>query len=136
MHSSLKTIRKAAWVSFLASAVIAVYIALSAAEAVSGSNREENVRDIQTITNVQQLQTRALMLANGAARAGGIAMILCRVATVTLLFTLVCSGVTLFQLRRFKTATDEGQSASESRGAANRTQPVRQETPAPDGSGP
>jgi len=112
MEHSLKIIRKYCWISLAASAAAFVFVILNGAEVVSISDKGRDIQQIQGMTNVNQLQIRAIRHILLGSSASGMGWFLTRLSLVCFLVTIVCASVSLFQLRRVRKGLSEAKDAT------------------------
>jgi len=95
---------------FGSSFLLLLFFLLTAADTQSG--RYNTTSELQAITDVENLQIHAIVLANGARRAGGHAMFLCRLALLSFLVTIICAALILVQLHRIEKGSNDAKTAA------------------------
>jgi hypothetical protein len=112
MEHSLKVIRKYCWISLAVSAAAFTFLLLNGAEAVSVNDRQQDTLEIQGMTNVNELQIRAIRHIGFGSWASDMAQFLTILSLFCFLVTIACMSVCLFQLRRVKKGLGEAKSGT------------------------
>ncbi len=110
MNSHLKNISAALWVSYFLCAAVFLYLLVCAGNVVfvhSVQDRDKSIRDIQSSTDLRYVQERAVSLVKLGWYTGQMSMRLLLVAIGTLLVVLVCTIVSLLQIRRLRRKLNE-----------------------------
>jgi hypothetical protein len=107
MERSLKVIRKYCWISLLVGAAAFIFLLLNGAEVVSVHDKQFDIREVQGMTNVNELQNRAIRHIVLGSWASDMAWFLTILSLVCFLVTIICTSVCLFQLRRVRKGLSE-----------------------------
>ena len=100
--------------SLVVCALVSLYIALTAANTVlipGTQYRDDRLREIRASTHTHYLQERAATLIQLVSFTGSLSMLLCRLALGALLVAIVCSGITIIQVRRLRRQLDDSNRA-------------------------
>jgi hypothetical protein len=104
MERSIRIARRCCRICLTVSFLLFLFFLLTAADTQSG---HITARELQEITDFQKLQIHAIVLANGARRAGGYAIFLCWLALLSFIVTIACAALILVQLRRIEKRSND-----------------------------
>jgi hypothetical protein len=100
----------ASWASLVVCCLVFIYIALTAANTVLVSDKQErdhHVQEVRASTDTHYLQERAVSFIELGWFTSTLSMLLCRLALGALLVSMICSGITLVQVRRLRRQFNE-----------------------------
>jgi hypothetical protein len=102
VERSIEMIKKSCWISLTVGAAAFVFVLLNGAETVSINDKSADIREIQAMTNVNELQIRAIRHISLGASASGMSIFIAYISLGALLVTIVCASITLLQLRQMR----------------------------------
>lgn len=109
-----KIIVTASWVSLVVCFLVLGYIAFTAANTVlvSGTaERDKYIQEVRSSTDIHYLQERAATFIGLGEFTSSLSMLLCRLALGALVLAVLCSVITLVQVRKARRLTDEPKTA-------------------------
>jgi hypothetical protein len=102
---SLKILTGSSWVVLSVCTLVLLFLAVTIRNVISESiikDCDKNVQEIRSSTDLHEVQQIATWRTQGEAYTSESARMLLIIAVVTLLLCMICSGVSLLQIRRLK----------------------------------
>jgi ABC-type Fe3+ transport system permease subunit len=102
---SLKILAASSWIILMFCIVLFFYLAIAIPNVISSSiinDRDKNVREIRASTDLHEVQQIATWRTQEEAYISDSARMLLIISVVTLLLCMICSGISLFQIRRLR----------------------------------
>jgi ABC-type Fe3+ transport system permease subunit len=102
---SLKILTGSSWVVLSVCTLVLLFLAVTIPNVISESiikDCDKNVQEIRSSTDLHEVQQIATWRTQGEAYTSESARMLLIIAVVTLLLCMICSGVSLLQIRRLK----------------------------------
>ncbi len=102
---SLKILAASSWSVLLLCVVVFFYLAIAIPNVISSSiinDRDKNVQEIRASTDLHEVQQIATWRTQEEAYISDSARMLLIISVVTLLLCMICSGISLFQIRRLR----------------------------------
>jgi hypothetical protein len=102
---SLKILATSSWVIFSVCAAVVFYLAAAAPNVISSTminDRDKEVQKIQASTDLREVQQIATMRTQSEAYVMDSARILLIISAATMALCMICSSVSLFQIRRMR----------------------------------
>ncbi len=107
---SLKILTATSWSVILLCAVVFLYFAIAIPNVISMSivsNKDKNVREIRSSTDLRQVQEIAAWHTEQEAYVTDAASVLLAISVVTMLLCMGCSAISLSEIRRLRRELDE-----------------------------
>jgi hypothetical protein len=102
---SLRILTVSSWTALLASAGVLFFLAIASPHVISAgteADRERYVRDIQASRDLHEVQQIAVWRTQEAGYISQSARVLLIISVCALMLCMICSGISLFQIARWK----------------------------------
>ena len=111
---SLKILTVCSWFALFLCAVVFFYLAIAIPNVISETiikDEDKNVQQIRASTDLREVQQIATLRTQEDAYVTGSARTLLMISVVTMLLCMVCSGISLIQIRRLRRQLHEKDAA-------------------------
>jgi hypothetical protein len=112
---SLKILSVSSWSILLLCATVFLYLAMAIPNVISDSivsDKNKNVQEIRSSNDLHQVQEIAAWRTEEEAYITNSARVLLVISIVTILLCIICSGISLFQIRRLRRDLHDKSTAS------------------------